>query len=71
MMRSQLRHAVVAATLFGLSGCGGGVPEGMPASPTEYKPIEMPDAMKGGGMKPKVIPKPGTPGKGAEAPKSK
>jgi hypothetical protein len=61
----------VAAVVFGLEGCGGGSVETLPPNP-EYKVPVMPDAMKGANMKPRVIPKAGTPGKGGEtAPEAK
>jgi len=69
MMRSVCCQFVLAAVLFGLTGCGGSsLDPGMPNENLPPKVPVMPDAMKGANMRPKVLPKAGTPGKGAAAP---
>jgi hypothetical protein len=53
---------VLGGILLGLTGCGGGMEEGVPKN-AEYKPIQIPDSMKNMGAKAAV--KAGTPGKTA------
>jgi len=66
MKRSLLCQVAAAALVFGVMGCGGGsgIESGIPQD-TTYKPVAIPDSMKGS-MGIKSPPKPGTPG-GANA----
>jgi hypothetical protein len=68
MMRFVGRLLVLAAVVIGFAGCDGGgdLAEGQPQN-TEYRVPVMPESMKGANMRPKVIPKAGTPGNAAAA----
>jgi hypothetical protein len=71
MMRFVGRLLVLAAVVIGFAGCGdsGDLAEGMPQN-TEYKPLVIPEAMKGknisAGLTKKAAPVKGAPAPGAK-----